>query len=124
MVYPPRIGRRRNLRTRLERSNKHVNWRRQEEDHKQNQEKVRPEQRSASAARNATIPSKASGTRGSVARCDGYAHASFPRRRTLRRMKNAAIASIGAMNNDTEAPRGMSLPQIANVNAQVANTWV
>jgi hypothetical protein len=40
----------------------------------------------------------------------------------LRKMKYAAIASIGAINSDTDAPSGMSLPQIAKVNAQVAKT--
>ena len=45
-----------------------------------------------------------------------------PRRLTLRKMKNAAIARIGAMNSATDAPSGMSLPQIAKVNAQVAKT--
>src|SRR3984957_7405280 len=39
-------------------------------------------------------------------------------------MKNAATARIGAMNSDTEAPSGMSLLQIARLNAQVPNTWV
>src|SRR6202007_723287 len=56
--------------------------------------------------------------------CRRHGHASFPRRRTLRKMKNAATARIGAMNSDTDAPSGMSLPQIAKVNAQVAKTWV
>jgi len=31
----------------------------------------------------------------------------------LRKIKNAAIASIGAINNDTDAPSGMSFPEIA-----------
>jgi hypothetical protein len=42
----------------------------------------------------------------------------------LRKIKTAAIARIGAMNNDTAAPSGMSFPEIAKLNAQVAKTWV
>ncbi len=56
--------------------------------------------------------------------CCGRSHASFPRRRTLRKIKNAATAKIGAMNRDTAAPSGMSFPEIAKLNAHVAKTWV
>ena len=43
---------------------------------------------------------------------------------TLRKINNAAIARIGAINNATDAPSGMSLHQIAKVKAQVAKTCV
>jgi hypothetical protein len=41
-----------------------------------------------------------------------------------RRMKIAAIARIGNMNNETLAPSGMSPPSIPRRKAQVAKRWV
>src|SRR3981189_191599 len=41
-----------------------------------------------------------------------------------RRMKIAAIPSIGNMNSDTLAPSGMSPPSMPTRNAQVAKIWV
>src|ERR1700751_3290838 len=124
MIDPPRVGCRRYLGARLERSDEHVNGRGQKENHEQDQEEIGPEKCSAPAARYAAVagPADLAGRR--FCRCRRHCPASFPRRRTLRKMKNAAIARIGAMNSDTEAPSGMSLPQIAKVNAQVAKTWV
>src|SRR5262249_10932241 len=78
----------------------------------------------APAARDAAVTDEAALIGGGIYRSSRHCHASFPRRRTLRKIKNAAIASIGAMNSDTEAPSGISVPQIAKVNAQVAKTWV
>src|ERR1700758_5542212 len=124
MIDPPRVGRCRDLRARLQRGDEHVDGRGQKENHEQDQEEIGPEKRSAPAPRYAAIAGSADLTGRRFCRCRRHCHASFPRRRTLRRMKNAAIARIGAMNSDTDAPSGMSLPQIAKVNAQVAKTWV
>ena len=125
MVHPPRVGRRPDLRARLERGDQHVDRRRQEEDDEQDQEEIRPEQRScAGRARCCRSGRGRAGRRAASAVAVRHCHASLPRLRTLRRMKNAAIARIGTMNSDTDAPSGMSLPQIAKVNAQVAKTCV
>src|SRR5690348_3630877 len=120
MINPPRVGCRRNLRARFERGDEHVHRRRQKEDHEEDQEEIGPEQRSTATARDAAIAYPAELARRGFCFCRCHDQASFPRRRTLRKMKNAAIARIGAMNSDTDAPSGMSLPQIAKVNAQVA----
>src|SRR5690349_15531397 len=124
MIHPPRVGRRRDFRAGFQRGNKHIDGRREKEDDEKDQEEVRPEQSSAPAPGYAAVTGEAGLAAGSGRRCCRHCYASFPRRLTLRRMKNAAIASIGAMNSDTDAPSGMSLPQIASVKAQVAKTWV
>src|SRR5262249_16924274 len=111
--YPPWISGRRDLCARLERGDKHIDRRWQEKDHEQDQEKIRPEQRAPPAAGDAAVADATELSGWCVGCCRRHGHASFPRRRTLRKMKNAAIARIGAINSDTEAPSGMSLPQIA-----------
>src|SRR5262249_40870761 len=122
MPHPPRVRRRRDLRARFERGDEHIDRRGQKENDEQDQKKKGPEQSAAPAARGGAGRETA---RPAGPRCwRRHRHASFPRRFTLRRMKNAAIARIGAMNSATDAPSGMSLPQIAKVNAQVAKTWV
>jgi hypothetical protein len=39
-------------------------------------------------------------------------------------MNTAAMARIGNMNSDTEAPSGMSFPSMPSLNAQVAKMCV
>src|SRR4051812_47038684 len=122
MEYPPRVRRRGNLCAALERSDEHVKRRHQREYGEQGQEKIRPAKRPSAVATHAAILDVA-GRRGLVDH-NGAGHASFPRLLISRRMKNAAIASIGNMNNETLAPSGMSLPSMPILNAQVAKMWV
>src|SRR5256885_14782763 len=122
MEDPPGIGRRRNLRTALERSDDHVERRHQREDRKQRQEKIRPSQRPGAVAAHAAIFDRAA--RRGLVDCHGAHQASFPRLLTSRRMKIAAIARIGTMNSETLAPSGISLPSMPIRNAQVAKMWV
>src|SRR5207302_574708 len=75
---------------------------------------------SATDLRNTAVPD----TWGMAGVGDSGCHASFPRWRTLRRIRTAASARIGAMKSETLAPSGMSFPEIAQLNAQVAKTWV
>src|SRR5262249_36236988 len=110
MEHPPRIGGGRDLGAGLERRDQHVERRREEEDHEQYQEDVRPAQRPAAVAAHAARLARAARA---LARCGVDAerrHAtSLPRRWMSRRMNTAAIARIGIMNSDTAAPSGMSL---------------
>src|SRR5262249_57131252 len=92
------------------------------EDCKQSQEEIRPAQRPYAVVGHAAVLDLA-GRAGLVDRDCGH-QASFPRLLTSRRMKIAAIARIGAMNSETLAPSGMSLPSIPTRNAQVAKMWV
>src|SRR5258708_5590541 len=124
MEHPPWVGRGRDFRARFERGDEHVDRRRQKEDYKDDQKEIRPEQRSPPAARDAAVAHPADPAGGRFCRSRRHRHASFPRRLTLRKMKNAAIANIGAMNSATDAPSGISLPQISNANAQRAKKWV
>src|SRR6202049_3293955 len=123
MKYPPGISRRRNLRAALERRDQHVKRRHQREDRKQREEKVRPLQRPSAVAADAAIFDRA-GRRGLVDHDSACHQASFPRLLISRRMKTAAIASIGNMNSETLAPSGMSPPSIPTRNAQVAKICV
>src|SRR6266550_707670 len=122
MEHPPGIGRRRNLRAALERSDQHVDRRHQREDRKQREEEVRPAERPGAVATHAAIPDLA-GRRPLVDRHRAH-QASFPRLFTSRRMKIAAIARIGTMNSETLAPSGISLPSMPTRKAQVAKMWV
>src|SRR6478609_8430098 len=122
MINPPGIGRRRDFRAGLQRSDQHVDRRHQGEDRKQREEEVRPPQRPGAVAAHAAIFDLA-GRRTLVDR-DRAHQASFPRLLTSRRMKIAAIARIGTINSETLAPSGMSLPSIPTRNAQVAKMWV
>ena len=73
------------------------------------------DQRSARLRSREMLPYRA-GRSGPAGICGCGAHraqASLPRLRTLRRIRMAAIARIGNMNSDTDAPSGRSLPQIA-----------
>src|SRR5450755_2816394 len=120
---PTRIGRCRNLGTALERRDQHVERRHQREDRKQREEEVRPSERPGPVAAHAAI----SGSAGRCRLVDHYGtghHASFPRLVISRRMKIAATASIGTMNSETLAPRGISLPSMPTLNAHVAKIWV
>src|SRR5215471_17130844 len=121
MEHPPGVGRRRNLGAALERGDQHVERRYQREDRKQDQEEIRPAQRPGAVATHAAILDFAGGS-GLVDRKS--AHASFPRLEMSRRMNIAATARIGAMNSETLAPSGMSLPSMPTRNAQVAKIWV
>src|SRR5262249_40511546 len=97
----------------------HVIGRHQEEDREQHQEHIRRDQRPAPVAgeaRPATRHRRRDGGRGHPI--------SLPRLRTPRRMNTAAIARIGDMNSDTEAPAGRSPQRIPSMNAYVANTCV
>src|SRR5438105_9502103 len=122
MKHPPRIGRSRNLSAGLQRRDQHVDRRQQREDRKQRQEEIRPAQRPEAVAGHAAQLDGA-GRSGLVDRYCCH-QASFPRLLTSRRMKIAAIARIGAMNSETLAPNGMSLPSMPTRNAQVAKMWV
>src|SRR6476646_4482806 len=122
MKYPPRVGRCRNLRASLQRRDQHVDRRQQREDRKQRQEEIRPAQRPDAVATHAAQLDGAA--RSSLVDRDCGHQASFPRLLTSRRMKIAATARIGAMNSETLAPSGMSLPSMPTRNAQVAKMWV
>src|SRR6267142_4614740 len=122
MEYPPGIGRRRDLRTALERGDQHVDRRHQREDRKQSEKEIRPFQRPGAVAAHAAV-FDISGRRGLVDRKCAH-QASFPRLLISRRMKIAATASIGNMNSETLAPSGMSPPSMPTRNAQVAKIWV
>src|SRR6266404_7506173 len=123
MEYPPWIGRRRNLGAGLERGDQHVERRHQREYRKQGQEEVRPSQRPGTVAAHAAIFDVA-GRCGLVDHHGACHQASFPRLLISRRMKIAAIASIGNMNSETLAPSGMSPPSIPTRNAQVEKICV
>src|SRR6202030_1810027 len=122
MEHPPGVGRRRNLRAALERGDQHVDRRHQREDREQGEEKIRPSQRPGTVAAHAAVFDLA--PRPALVDRERAHQASFPRLLTSRRMKTAAIARIGTMNSETEAPSGMSLPSMPTRNAQVAKMWV
>src|ERR1700704_5074589 len=123
MEYPPGIDCRRNLSAGLQRGDQHVKRRHQREDRKQRQEEVRPFQRPGAVAAHAAI-GRVAPWRRLVDHHRACHQASFPRLLMSRRMKIAAIASIGNMNSETLAPSGMSPPSIPTRNAQVAKRWV
>src|SRR3984893_12065698 len=123
MINPPRICRRGNLITCLERRDQHVEGWHQREDREQRQEEVRPSQRPGAVTAHAAIFDRA-GRRRLVDHYSACHQASFPRLLMSRRMKTAAIARIGTMNSETLAPSGMSPPSIPMRNAQVAKIWV
>src|ERR1700684_141220 len=123
MEYPPWIGCRRNLRTALERGDQHVKRRYQREDGKQREEEIRPFQRPGAVPAHAAIGGVARRRRLVDHHRAGH-QASFPRLLMSRRMKTAAIARIGTMNNETLAASGMSPPSMPTRNAQVAKICV
>src|SRR5262245_14498147 len=123
MIDPPGAGGSRDLLARLQRRYQHVDGGQQEEDRKQHQKKIRPAQRPAAVAGHAAVPG--TGQRGLAWGDGGYGHyTSLPRRVISRRMNVAAIARMGTMNRDTQAPSGMSPPWMPSQNDQVANTCV
>src|SRR5260370_954949 len=123
MNSPPGVGRRRNPGAGLERRDQHVDRRNQREDSEQREKKVRPSQRPGAVPAHAAIFDRA-GRRALVNHNRARHQASFPRLLISRRMKIAAIASIGNMNSETLAPSGMSLPSMPTLKAQVAKMWV
>src|ERR1700737_134921 len=123
MEYPPGISRRRDLRAALQRRDQHVERRHQRENSKQHQKKVRPSQRPGPVAAHTAMFDR-SRRRGLVDHHRACHQASFPRLLISRRIKIAAIASIGTMNSDTLAPSGMSPPSMPRRNAQVAKICV
>src|SRR5229473_539537 len=122
MKHPPGVCRRRNLGAALERGDQHIERRHQREDREQREKKVRPSQRPGTVAAHAAVLDVA--RRRALVDRDRAHQASFPRLLTSRRMKIAAIASIGTMNSETLAPSGISLPSMPTRNAQVAKMWV
>src|SRR5260370_7918558 len=124
MKNPQGIGRRRNLRAALQRGDQHVERRHQREDRKQREEEVRPPQCPGAVAAHAAVFFDRTCRRRLVDHNRACHQDSFPRLLISRRMKIAAIASIGNINSETLAPRGMSPPSIPTRNAQVAKIWV
>src|SRR3989337_1037296 len=123
MENPPRIRRRGDFGAGLQRRNQHVERRYQREDREQREEKVRPSQRPGPVTAHAAIFGRP-GRRGLVHYYRAGHQASFPRLLMSRRIKTAAIARIGTMNNETLAPSGISPPSIPILKAQVAKMWV
>src|SRR5258708_1573350 len=117
MEHPPWIRCRRNLGAALERRDQHVDRRYQREYREQCQEKIRPSQRPGAVTAHAAIFDRAGG-RGLVNYHRACHQASFPRLLISRRIKIAATASIGSMNNETLAPSGMSPPSMPMRKAQ------
>src|SRR6185312_3510453 len=91
---------------RLERGHDHVIGRDEEEDREDHQEDIGQDQRPAAVAAEARAAARQRPGDGGNGSC-GHP-TSLPRLRTSRRMKMAAMARIGNMNSDTEAPSGMS----------------
>src|SRR5690606_5868142 len=105
------------------RGDEHVDRRQQEKDREQRQEEIGPAQRPGAVPFHAAVSGLGSRWSGGRLHRAGH-HTSLPRRVMSRRMKTAATARIGTMNNDTLAPRGMSPPSMPMRKAQVANTCV